>query len=473
MGSTSARALCVDPDGSVRGRAREPLVSLHPEPGFAQQDIDAVWSAVQRVLADALADARVRPDDVAGLGVTTQRSSVVLWERAGGAPVAPMLLWSDLRGSARAEELVAAGFPVTAQTAASKLEAALALAGDGRARMAAGELCWGTLDSYLVYRLTGGRAHVTDRSCAWPTLYLDFATRNVWNPELIAAQGLDVGMFPEIVDTTGAIAETDARVFGAAVPIAAVIADQQASVLAHGPPSRGRWKATYGTSAVVMTCTGEILGLAAGTTPMIHSSTQGETQYCFEGMVPTAGALFDWLAGDLGLLTSPAQSAELAGSVADTAGVFVRPSLQGLGAPHNDWSQRGLIGGLSAAATRAHIARAALDAVAFRVREIVDTIEAVPNLQVPETLDVDGGASENPYLMQRQADVLQRPLRRHRTRDATALGAAMAAGIGIGRLRPDDLGALAAYDETFEPRRPAAAVDDEFEEWCGRVHAPG
>lgn len=465
VGTTSARALVCDPAGRVLAVARERLVSRFPAPGEVEQDAREVWAAALSVIRRALADAGRTVDDLAAVGVTTQRASVVLWDRQSGEPVAPVLVWSDLRGVQRARELRDAGFTGWPQTPAAKLEFAIDMAADGRARAQRGELAWGTLDSFLVWKLSGGGAHVTDLSNAWLTGYLDFTTLAGWDTRLLAHQGLPDAMFPRLVDTWGVAAETAVAVLGAAVPISAIVADQQAGMIAHDALAAGRWKATLGTSAVLMASSGETPHSPHRTMPVeALAQAGGRRLFCFEGMVVTWGAFIDWMCQGLGLFADAQAMAAAAASVPDSAGAVVRPALQGLGAPHGRFDATAAFASLTPAVTAAHLARAAFEGLAFRLREIADCIAADAAGGQAEDLPVDGGGAGD-EILQVIADLTGRRVRRHAVSEGTAFGAAAAAGLGAGLLTTGDLHALATYSRSFEPRLDAAQAEAAFERW--------
>lgn len=466
-GTTGARALLVDPAGTVLAVAKQPIPSSFPAPGRVEQDGEQVWAICRAMIGQALVQAGRHMRDVAAIGVTTQRSSTVLWERATGRPVAPILVWSDLRGMERYKQLRAAGFTLWPQVPAAKLEATLDLVPDGFARMERGELCWGTLDSYLIYRLTGGGAHVTDIGSAWLSGYIGYPDHPGWSPALIAHQGLDARLFPAIADSWGPLGTCDPALFGVRVPVTAVMADQQAGMLAHGDLSAGAWKATYGTSGVLMASTGG-QAISPHRTVPIQAMTRlgGEISWCVEGMVITCGAFLTWLCQEMGMFPDAASLSAAASAVPDTRGVVVRPSLQGLGAPHGRFHERALISGLDAGAGRAHVARAALQGIAFRFREIARTVAAMPGLTVPDHLPVDGGASASDMLLQLQADALGLPVRRHRVREATAYGVAIAAGLGVGLLSAGDLPRFARYEAVFLPRVGLDEAEAAYQDWA-------
>ncbi len=472
VGSTSTRALIIDLSGRVHGRAIARLESTHPAPGRVEQDPREVWRRVEGTIHEALSASGRQATELAAVGIAAQRSSVVIWDRASGEPLGPMILWSDLRGTKRADELSTAGYLAPAIAAASKLEAALDEIDDGRARAAKGKLAWGTLDSYLVYRLTGGDLHVTDYSNAWSTCYLDLSTMRDWNARLIEFQGLSTGFFPTLCDTYGSLGQTSASSFGAVVPLGAIVADQQSGMFAHAAFDAGNWKATYGTSATLMVSTGDTPTLAAGLMPMLLAGRGGQTLFSVEGMVISAGALLDWLVRDLGLYASVNELTDAAASVEASDGVAIRPALQGLGAPYNDPIHRAAIVGLSAASTPKQIARAAFESLAFRMREIADRAAAIDGIDVPGTLPVDGGLAANDLFLQIQADLLGRPVARHVELEATALGACIAAALGAGLANHSDLAPLTQTGKRFEPTIDSAEADARFAEWRAAVHLP-
>ncbi|QKS01084.1 hypothetical protein F9288_16700 [Sphingomonas sp. CL5.1] len=460
-GTTGARAMLVDPAGKVLGMDKQPIVSRFPAPSLVEQDAGGVWEICRAVIRGALAVAGRGITDVAAIGVTTQRASVVLWDRATGEPVAPMLVWSDLRGMDEFRALRAAGFTAWPQVPSAKLPAAIALSGRDP-----GDLQWGTLDSWLTYKLSG--AHVTDASAGWLTGYYDQARGAGWDEALLAHQRLPASLFPAQVESWGAIAESDPAVLGARVPITALIADQEAAMVAHGALGPGDWKATYGTSGVLMAGTGDTPRRIHKTMPPeALARVGGRLRFCIEGMVITTGSLVDWLCNGLGLFASPGEMEAAAASASDAANVMVRPSLAGMGAPHGNFEARGLIAGLGLADGPGQIARAALQGIAFRFREIADVVAAA--LPVPEALPVAGGLSASDTLMQLQADALQRPVRRHAVREASAYGAALAAGMGAGLFGEGDLRRLARYDAEFRPRIGRDQADAMFAKWQAAV----
>ena len=457
VGTSTARAGLFSPAGDLLAMARAPLVSVSPREGWVEQDAGAVWRKVEGAVRRALAESGRAGADLAAIGITTQRTSVVVWDRLTGQPLSPLVVWSDLRGRERAEELRAAGWFLAPQQAAAKLETVLAGVGG------AGPLAWGNIDSFLIWKLSGGAVHATDASQAWPTGYLDPASLS-WNQGLIAHQGLDPAMFPTLVDTWGPIATTDTALLGARIPITADIADQQSALIAHGRGA-GVAKITFGTSATLDVGTGAAFVYKSPTAPpFIVSCVAGDTRFCLEGMVLSAGSALDWLRGACSL-GGHARFEALAASVPDAGGAAFLPAFQGLGAPHADPARRAALTGLGAATTKAQIARAALEGVAFRVREVVDHVFGLLDTPPPEALGVDGGLASNDTFLQLQADLLARPLRRHATPEATACGAALCAGLGVGVLGEGDLGEFTRYERTFEPGASADEAEGRLARW--------
>jgi glycerol kinase len=470
VGTSSLRALIVAAGGALLGKGHAEVQSTYPAPGHVEQDAEAIWLQTLGVVDQALSEAGVTKSDLKAIGITTQRSSAVVWNKMTSKAVVPMLVWSDLRGSTRAEELQASGYFIAAQMAAAKLEGLVetAMAGSGISDI--NQLAWGNIDSFLVWKLSGG-AHITDASQAIGTGYLDVFKMD-WNPSLIADQGLEALAFPTIGDTWGTLASTSKKSFGAEVPITALIADQQCAMIGHGCIEPGDAKITFGTSGTFNVNTGtELKMVSPSVVPFVQYALGGVPTFCLEGMVVTAGAVFDWLADGLEMASNAAETQSLADSVPDCGGVFVLPALQGLGAPYGQLDQKALIGGLTRGSTKAHIVRAAHEGVAFRVREIVDTVYNTTDIVAPQQISVDGGASDNDLLMQIQADMLALPVARHSVRDATAYGAALCAVLGVGDISLADIPGYVHHDRIFEPQLTAEEAAAKLKVWQKHVYA--
>ncbi len=462
-GTTSIRVLIVGLDGTVHARVRETLPIAYPAPGHVEQNPEHIWNAALNLCRAALHEAKLSAPDIAAIGVTTQRASCMIWERATGRALTPLVSWQDLRGAARSAQLREAGHFVLPQSAAAKLESVLHAIPNGRARATAGELAWGNIDAYLVHRLTGGKLHATDLSQACATAYVQ--PNGAWNTGLIYHQELPMSLFPDLVDTSGYLGESDSALLGSRIPIGAIVGDQQSAAIAQGIRAHGDGKVTYGTSATANVHTGAAISIIQGTYPLFLARRAGLTEYCVEGMVITAGAALDWLCNGLGILPSLRELDAVAASVPDAAGVSVLPAFQGLGSPRGDTIRRALITGLSRATQPAHIVRATLDGLAFRVREVLDTIYSAGSCPRPGMLRVDGGASASNMLMQTQANVLGLPVERMNPLDASAYGAALLAGEGIGALKRSDIDRVRTIDRAFEPRLNSDERESRFASW--------
>ncbi len=471
-GTTSVRVLILGLDGTVRARARETLPIHYPAPGRVEQDAAHIFETTQLLMRAALREAKLRAQDLAAIGVTSQRASCVVWERATGRALTPLISWQDLRGTERSAELRDAGFFVMPQSAAAKLESAIESVPEGRGRAERGELAWGNIDSYLVYRISGGGIHATDPSQACATAYFDYATGG-WDAALLRTQQLPGVLFPQLVDTSGHIGDTAREVLGAPVPIAAIVGDQQSAAIAQGCRAPGDGKVTYGTSATANVHTGQKPLIIPGAYPLALRRSGDTTEFCLEGMVITAGAVLDWLCGGMGLLDNPAQASAVGAEAEDSGGVFVLPAFQGLGSPHGDTTRRGLITGLTRGTRREHLVRATLEGIAFRVRDVLDAIYHGAKLPRPDTLRADGGASANDLLMQLQADFLGQPVERMQPIEATAFGAAMLAGEGMGLIAPSAWNSLRRVDRVFEPRLRRDDRDSRYAAWRTACGLPG
>jgi glycerol kinase len=434
QGTTGSTALLVHQDGTVLGRGYREFTQYFPRPGWVEHDAEEILRVSVEAMREALAAGREQP---VGIGITNQRETVVLWDRRTLAPVAPAIVWQDRRTSDRCRELREAGIePLLRERtglvadpyfSATKLEWLLRNP-DLRRRAGRGELAAGTVESWLVARLTGGRVHVTDHTNASRTLLYNLAARS-WDPELLAVFGVPSEVLPEIVRSAATVAEIDTEHLGACLPIAGLAGDQQAALFGQGCCYDRLAKNTYGTGAFLLVCTGDRLpSPARGVLATAACGPAGEPAYALEGSVFIAGAAVQWLRDGLGLIAAAAETEALARSVPDTGGVHFVPAFVGLGTPHWEAEARGTITGLTRGTSRAHLARAALEAMAF---SSADLLAAMAGPEVP-VLRVDGGASANDWLMQFQADVLGIPVERPDMVETTALGAAGLAGIALG-----------------------------------------
>jgi len=456
QGTTGTTCLVVDEELRIRGRASVELPQHFPQPGWVEHDPDEIWSGVVAAAEAAVREAGIAARDLRAIGITNQRETTVLWERATGRPVAPAIVWQDRRTAERCRDLPAdlirsrTGLLPDPYFSATKLEWLLA-----RADLPAGELAFGTVDSWLVWKLTGGRVHVTDRTNASRTMLLDLDTLE-WDDELLALFGVDRAVLPQIVGSAEVIAEGE--LLGATLPVAGIAGDQQAALAGHGCFRRGEAKATYGTGSFVLVHAGPARERAPEGLLETAAAPDG---YALEGAILASGAAIQWLRDGLGVLADATESEALAREVESSGGVSFVPALAGLGSPHWRPDARGLVTGITRGTTRAHLVRAALEAIALQV---ADVLEVFPSRV--EVLRADGGASANGFLMQLQADLLGCRVEVAAERETTALGAAVLAGRATG-LWPDDdaIRALIRPGAVYEPAGDTAEVAALRDQW--------
>jgi glycerol kinase len=456
QGTTGTTCLVVDDELSIRGRAYRELPQHFPQPGWVEHDPEEIFESVVAAAEEALCDAGVRAAGLAAIGITNQRETTLVWERATGRPVAPAIVWQDRRTADRCRELPAdlirarTGLVPDPYFSATKLEWLLA-----RTELAPDALAFGTVDSWLVWNLTGGRVHATDRTNAARTMLLDLDTLE-WSDELLSLFGIDRAVLPRVVGSAEVVGE--AELMGASVPIAGIAGDQQAALVGQGCFERGEAKATYGTGSFVLVHAGAERG---GAPEGLLETAAAPAGYALEGAILASGAALQWLRDGLGLLIDAAESEALAREVDSSGGVSFVPALTGLGSPHWRPDARGLITGITRGTTRAHLVRAALEAIAFQV---ADVLEAFPS--PVDVLRADGGASANRFLMQLQADLLGCRVEVAAERETTALGAAALAGRAIG-LWPDDDATRARVRRgaVYEPTRDPSELEPLREEW--------
>jgi glycerol kinase len=481
QGTTGSTALVVDAEGTVRGRGYRELPQYFPQPGWVEHDPEEIWQSQLAAAATALAAAGAGSRDLAAIGITNQRETTLLWDRRTGEPVHRAIVWQCRRSAPLCERMRADGLEplVRARTglvcdayfSGTKIAWLLDARPDLRARAARGELAFGTVDSWLLWRLTGGRVHATDPSNASRTLCFDIG-RLAWDPELTAYLRIPLAVFPAVRPSAGTFGETvDLGRIPAGVPIAGIAGDQQAALFGQGAVAPGGAKNTYGTGCFLLLNTGPVPVASAGgllTTVAWSLPAPGGTAvtaYALEGAIFVAGAAVQWLRDGLGLIGAAAETEALARSVPDTGGVYLVPAFVGLGAPYWDMYARGALVGLTRGTTRAHVVRATLEAIAYQTRDVLDAMAGEAGRR-PADLRVDGGATENDFLCQFQADVLGLPILRPRIRETTGLGAAYLAGLGVGLWRgPAALAGLWRLDRAFEPTMPAERRDALYAGW--------
>jgi len=460
-GTTSARALVIDASGAVLASAQEETGLTFPQPGWVEQDPQAMWTAQLSTARAALAKAGVAAADVAGIGIADQRETTIVWDRATSEPVAPAIVWQDRRTADFCEELRGAGCEALVRRktgllldpyfSATKLRWLLDHVDGLRARAERGELAFGTVDSWLAWRLSGGRRHVTDASNASRTLLYDIREGS-WDDELLALFGVPRELLPEVCDSSGVCAETAPDVLGAAVPIAGIAGDQQAALFGQACMRRGMAKVTYGTGCFLLLHIGDEPAAAPpGLVCTVALQRDGRRTYALEGSVFVGGAAVQWLRDGLGVVAGGAEATALAGSVTANDGVVFVPALAGLGAPYWDPHARGAILGITRGTTAAHIARATLEGIAFQVGDLYEAETAGVGVK-PSVLRADGGAASSDLLLQFQADLLGMPVTRAGQPEATAFGAAWLAGLATGVWRDDEeVEGLWTAGRSFEP----------------------
>ena len=461
QGTTSSRALVFDHSGNVRGSAQKEFRQIYPNAGWIEHDPREILATQTGVAAESLISAGLSARDVTAIGITNQRETTVVWDRATGAPVYNAIVWQDRRTAAHCDQLKAAGseplftrktgLVLDAYFSATKLHWILANVPGAREMARAGKLAFGTIDTWLIWHLTGGKSHYTDASNASRTLLYNIH-EGCWDDELLEILDIPRSVLPEVGPSSGAIAETAGDLFAGHIPITGVAGDQQAALFGQCCFTPGMVKNTYGTGCFMLMNTGSqakvsrnrLLTTAAWT--RAHVAT-----FALEGSVFVGGAVVQWLRDGLGLIQSSAEIEPLAASVRDSDGVYFVPAFTGLGTPHWDPYARGTLIGLTRGTTRAHVARAALEGIAFQVADVLTAMQADADIPVTE-LRVDGGAAANNLLMQFQADLLGVPVVRPRQLESTAQGAAYLAGLAVGYWRDEaEIRALWKVDRVFEP----------------------
>ena len=483
QGTTSSRAIVFDGAGSIVAAAQREFRQIYPKPGWVEHDPEEIWSTQSGVLAEALHGAGVGPSDLAGIGVTNQRETAVVWDRRSGEPLCNAIVWQDRRTAPLCDRLRADGLEETfrgktglvldAYFSGTKIAWILDNIAGARARAERGELAFGTVDSWLAYKLTGGALHVTDVSNASRTLLYDIH-RCAWDDELLEILRVPRAMLPEVRSSSEVYAEVSPGLAGAGAPLAGIIGDQQAATMGQMCVEPGLAKNTYGTGCFLLMNTGAAPRASDNRLLTTIAWQRGpRLTYALEGGVFVGGAVVQWLRDGLGIIGSADQVETLARGVEDTGGVVFVPALAGLGAPHWDPYARGAILGITRGTTDAHVARAALEGVAFEVADLVTAMERDAGATITE-LRVDGGAAANDLLMQFQADILGVPVVRPTVLETTALGAAYMAGLAVGFWTSvDDIAANWRADRRFEPEMPPADAARRRDRWADAIRRAG
>jgi glycerol kinase len=468
-GTTGATAVAVGMDGQVRGKGYAEIAQHYPQPGWVEHDADEIWAAVQRTAHEALDAAGAKPSDVHAIGITNQRETLVAWDRKTLKPLTHAIVWQDRRTADECTRLRDAGHQDRVREVTGLVLdpyfTATKLAWVMRNVPGAAGAAVGTVDSWLVARLSAGRDHVTDASNASRTLLFDIK-RGAWSDEMAALFGVPLANLPEVRDSSGEISHSDPAAFGGIdAPISGIAGDQQAALFGQACTTVGMAKNTYGTGSFVLMQTGpQRVPSKTGMLTTVAWRRAGRLSYALEGAIFVTGAALQWLRDGLGIIESAAEAGPIAASQPDAGGVFLVPAFAGLGAPYWDAYARGTIVGLTRGSGRAQLVRAAVEAMAYQTRDVVEAMESDTGEPLRE-LRVDGGAAVMDVLCQFQADLLGIPVRRPRHIETTALGAAFLAGLGAGVWKDADLEDLWRIDREFEPRMSRDEADDLQAEW--------
>ena len=474
--TTGSAAFIFNRDGSAVASASCEITQFHPEPGWVSHDPEELFRSVVAVSREAMASAGIEARQLAAIGITNQRETTVVWDRATGEPVAPAIVWQCRRTAPLCEELKERGLEPTVREktglvidacfSGTKIRWLLDHTPNGQSRAEAGELCTGTVDSWLLYRLTGGKVHATDCSNASRTMLFNIHTQE-WDAELLSALDIPLSMLPGVRPSSGVFGETDPGLFDAAVPIACLVGDQSAALFGQACFQTGMVKNTYGTGAFLLMQTGEQpVPPPPGLLSTIGWQRDGQqTQYALEGSVFITGAAVQWLRDGLGIIENAAETSDIAEGIPDTGGVYFVPAFAGLGAPHWDPYARGTIVGITGGTGRAHIVRATLEAIAYQVRDVLEVVRQSAPSEIP-LLRADGGGSANRFLMQFQADMLGIPVEVPEIAETTALGAAHLAGLAVGFWDSEkDLASKWQANARYEPRMSRDEADKLYDGW--------
>jgi len=464
QGTTSSRAILFDQTGAIKSVAQKEFRQIFPQPGWVEHDPAEIWSTQAGVAVEALTNARAAASDVAAIGITNQRETTVIWDRNTGKPLCNAIVWQDRRTAAMCDRLKSQGLErlirrktglvLDAYFSGTKLQWVLRHVKGAREKAKAGELAFGTVDSWLVWNLTGGKRHVTDVSNASRTMLLNIKTGD-WDDELLEIFGVPRSVLPEVHSSSEVYGDT--ALLGQPVRIAGIAGDQQAALFGQICNRPGMVKNTYGTGCFMLMNTGtKPIESKNNLLTTVAWRIGGRTEYALEGSIFIAGAVVQWLRDGLGIIRSSKDVETLAAQVADTAGVYLVPAFAGLGAPHWDQYARGIIAGITRGTRSAHIARAALEGIAYQVMDVLHAMEADARIRLKE-LRVDGGACANNLLMQFQSDLLGVPVVRPRVSETTALGAAYLAGLAVGFWKDQsEIAAQWQADHRFTPAMKSA-----------------
>ena len=474
-GTTSNRCILFDRAGRIVSVAQREFTQYFPQPGWVEHDANEIWATLLGVAVEAMQMAGAAAADIAAIGITNQRETTIVWDKATGEPVHHAIVWQCRRTSEYCDELRARGLTarfrektglvLDAYFSATKLHWLLENVPGVRERAAKGELLFGTVETWLIWKLTGGRAHVTDYSNASRTMLFNINTLD-WDEEILAELNIPRSMLPKPLPSSGLFGTTAPSLLGGEIPITGAAGDQQAALFGQTCFQPGEAKNTYGTGCFLLMNTGEKPVFSQnGLVTTIAWGLGEKVTYALEGSIFVAGAAIQWLRDEMKLIANAAESEAVAQEVADTNGCYVVPAFTGLGAPYWDQYARGAIVGLTRGCNRAHIVRATLDSLAYQTYDVLNAMRADSGIALA-SLKVDGGASANNYLMQTQADVIGAPVLRPTCVESTAMGAAYLAGLAVGFWRDQaEIRKIWAVDRTFEPQLDAKLRDARLHGW--------
>jgi len=474
QGTTSSRAVLFDHDGGVAAVDQHEFPQHFPKPGWVEHDPQEIWESQLAAARGVLAKADARATDIVAIGITNQRETALVWERASGEPIHRAIVWQSRQTAPICDELRSrglvdevrrrTGLVIDAYFSGTKIRFILDAVAGAQERAERGELAFGTVDSWLLHKLTRGRVHATEYSNASRTLVYNIHELD-WDELLLAELRLPRSLLPEVRDSSGVFGTTDPEWLGAEIPVAGIAGDQQAALFGQGCFAPGLAKNTYGTGSFLLMNTGSDASASeSGLLTTIAWGLEGRVDYALEGSIFVTGSAVQWLRDGLGLIRDAAETEALAASVEDAGGVYLVPAFVGLGAPYWDERARGALLGLTRGTTREHLVRATLESIAYQTRDVVECVRRDSGLSL-ERLRVDGGASVNDFLMQFQADVLGAPVERPALIETTAKGAAALAGLAVGFWRDRSEVESAGELTVFEPRMPAGQRDSLYAGW--------
>lgn len=475
QGTTSSRAIVFNQAGSVLSLAQKEFRQIYPKPGWVEHDAGEIWSSQAGVAAEAVAQAGVNGKDIAAIGITNQRETTLIWDRATGKPVFNAIVWQDRRTSEYCDELKEQGLAemirsktgliIDAYFSGTKVRWILENVDGVRDRAEKGELAFGTMDSWLIWNLTKGEVHVTDVTNASRTMLFNIHSGE-WDDDILELMNIPKSLLPEVKSSSEVYGHSKTTIFASKVPIAGIAGDQQAALFGQRCIGPGMVKNTYGTGCFMVMNTGEKPIISKNNLlTTIAWKVDGKTVYALEGSIFIAGAVVQWLRDELGLIRSAPEIEKLAESVEDNGGVYLVPAFAGLGAPHWDQYARGTMVGITRGTSAGHIARAALEGIAYQTMDVLNAMEADSGIEIKE-LRVDGGATANNLLMQFQSDILQVPVVRPKILETTALGAAYLAGLAVGYWKDqNDISEQWQVDKRFQPQMKPEKVAEYTKGW--------